>query len=85
MPIYKIELSRSAVKSLKKLPKHTSARIFAKIKLLATDPRPMDTKKLVGLPSFRIRVGDYRVIYSIDDEIVTVLVVKVAHRREVYR
>ncbi len=85
MTIYEIELSRPAVKALKKLPRHISARIFRKIGLLAADPRPEGAKKLVGSASYRIRVGDYRVVYDIHDGVLTVLVVAVGHRKDVYR
>ncbi len=83
--IYETELSRPAVKALKKLPRHISARIFRKIELLGNNPRPKDAKKLVGLNSYRIRVGDYRVIYDIHDGKLTVLVIGVGHRKDVYR
>ncbi|TAH35684.1 type II toxin-antitoxin system RelE/ParE family toxin [Candidatus Saccharibacteria bacterium] len=86
MPTYEIKLSRLAVKTLKKLPSHISARIFQKIELLADDPRPAGVKKLTGYASFyRIRVGDYRVIYDIHDGRLTVLVVEVGHRKDIYR
>lgn len=85
MTIYEISYARGVKKDFRKIHKKQHGRIVAAIRKLAVNPRPEDARKLVGLPSFRIRVGDYRVIYNIDDEIVTVLVVKVAHRREVYR
>lgn len=85
MPIYEIELSRSALKTLKKMPQNISARIFHKIELLATDPRPAGTKKLVGSDSYRIRVGDYRVVYNIHDGRLTILIVEVGHRKDIYR
>ena len=85
MKTYEISVSRIATKTLRKLPKLVSVRIFQKIQLLATDPRPAGCKKLVGLPHYRIRIGDYRVIYGIDDGALIILIVEVGHRRDVYR
>ena len=67
------------------MPEDTSARIFPRIKALATDARPHGSKKLRGgTDEWRIRVGDYRVIHTIDDELRKVAVTRIAHRREVY-
>ena len=60
-------------------------RIDLRLLVLADDPRPVGVKKLHGQDRYRIRVGDYRVIYQIEDEVLLVLVVEIAHRREVYR
>jgi len=66
------------------LPESISARIFPKIKALGTDPRPNGCKKLSGgRDEWRIRVGDYRVIYTVDDDKKIVKVTRIAHRREV--
>ena len=85
MPTYEIELSRSALKSLKKLDRKAAVRIFAAVEKLAKNPRPHGVKKLEGYTLWRLRVGDYRVVYDIDDGKVVILVVKVSHRKDVYR
>ena len=86
MPEYRVALKSSAEKEFFRLPAPVSDRIFPKIKALATDPRPHGSKKLVGGGNlWRIRIGDYRVIYSIDDETRKVEVTRIAHRREVYQ
>ena len=89
--MYTIEFTNKAEKDLGKLPKQTIARILEKIDKLAIDPRPSGYKKLndfhvSNAPNelYRIRIGDYRVIYAIEEEIITITVVKVAHRKEVY-
>ncbi len=83
---YQIELTRGALKQLKKLPTDIRERIDLKIQELAVNPRLDNVKKLEGeLSLYRIRVGDYRVIYQIQDDVLLVIVVKVKHRREVYR
>jgi mRNA interferase RelE/StbE len=82
---YRIEVLKSVQKSLSKLPKDIQARIVQKIDDLAINPYPADTKKLKnGNGRFRVRVGDYRIIYKIQDNELLILIVKVAHRREVY-
>ena len=85
MPTYEIELSRTATKALKKLPKQVSARIFEQIRKLALNPRPNGVKKLTGHSLYRIRVCEYRVIYDIHDGKLTVLIVDVGHRKEIYK
>ncbi|MBS3027683.1 MAG: type II toxin-antitoxin system RelE/ParE family toxin [Dolichospermum sp. DET50] len=83
---YQIELTRGAVKQLKKLPIDIRERIDLKIQELSVEPRPDGVKKLESeLSIYRIRVGDYRVIYQIQDDIVLVTIVKVKHRKDVYR
>lgn len=84
--IYKVEILRSALKQLKKLPSELQERIQTKIDDLATEPRPNGVKKLKGKENaYRIRVGDYRVIYDIFDDILVVNVVDVGHRRNIYK
>ena len=85
MASYKIVIKPSAVKELSKLPKKELRKVSEKIQSLAEDPRPMGCQKLSGQERYRIRQGDYRIVYSIEDEIKIVRVVKVGHRREVYR
>jgi mRNA interferase RelE/StbE len=85
VPEYRVTLKSSAEKEFFRLPDTVSARIIPKIKALATDPRPHGSKKLRGgTDEWRIRIGDYRVIYVIDDEEMKVKVTRIAHRREVY-
>ena len=85
MADFKIEIKKSAAKELEKIQKKDRDRIIERIQALAADPRPPQSKKLSGEEKYRIRQGDYRVLYQIFDEVITVVVVKVAHRREVYK
>ena len=86
MGAYRIDLSRDAVKSLSGFDRSTQARIRAAIDALADEPRPSGSIKLAGgSGEWCIRVGDYRIVYEIHDGRLLVLVVRVAHRREVYR
>jgi mRNA interferase RelE/StbE len=85
MAAYKIEILKSAAKELEKIGKKDQDRIIWKIRSLANDPRQPGTKRLSGEEKYRIRQGDYRILYEIKDEIVTVVVVKIRHRREVYK
>jgi len=86
VPEYRVALKSSAEKEFFRLPDPVSDRIFRKIKALGTDPRPNGCKKLIGgRNAWRIRIGDYRVIYTIDDESREVEVTRIAHRREVYQ
>jgi mRNA interferase RelE/StbE len=85
VPEYRVALKASAEKEFFRLPDPVSVRIFPRIKALATSPRPQGCKKLSGgRDEWRIRAGDYRVIYTLDDEEKTVKVTRIAHRREVY-
>ncbi|MFP4069851.1 MAG: type II toxin-antitoxin system RelE family toxin [Verrucomicrobiota bacterium] len=85
MAVYKIEIKRSAAKELEKIRGKTRERIVEKIRSLADDPRPIHAKKLSGEEKYRIRIGDYRVLFKVNDLVVTVVVVKIGHRRDVYR
>ena len=82
---YRVEIKRSAGKELERLPAADKRRVISRIRTLADDPRPQGAKKLSGEEKYRIRQGDYRILYEIHDEIITVVVVRIAHRREVYR
>jgi len=83
---YRIFLTSSAEKALKKLPEGDQRRIAAAISALAIDPHPVGAKKMSGFDSlFRIRVGNYRIIYQIEGRILTITVLKVGHRRDIYR
>jgi len=84
--MYKVFISRSAEKQLKRIPTHIQRRVSAVIVSFEVEPRPFGCKKLAGTnESYRVRVGDYRIIYDIRDKEVTVTVLKVSHRRDVYR
>jgi mRNA interferase RelE/StbE len=86
MTSYRIQWKRSAKKELKKLDKQIIPRILQAIENLAEDPWQLESKKLVGSDTiYRIRVGDYRVIYSIESSVLTIEIIKVGHRKEVYR
>ena len=85
MASYKLLIKPSAAKELEALPRKDRSRIAAKIVGLAANPRRPGSEKLSGEDKYRLRQGDYRVLYSIEDASTTVTVVKIAHRREVYR
>jgi mRNA interferase RelE/StbE len=69
---------------LRKLDPQAAGRVRAAIALLADDPRPPAARRLRGRPAWRVRVGDYRIIYTIEDAVLLVVVVAVGHRRDVY-
>lgn len=81
----KVIVPASVVKQVKKLPQRMRERVVERIEQLSTESRPADSKKLVALGLYRIRAGDYRVVYIIDDVNQNVVIVRVGHRREVYR
>jgi mRNA interferase RelE/StbE len=79
-------IKASALKALARLPKADQARLRARIDALATEPRPQGVVKLAGEENlYRVRAGDYRIIYEIRDDVLRVLVISIGHRREVYR
>jgi mRNA interferase RelE/StbE len=83
---YKIEFSNAALKQLKKLPVKVRTRIQTKIDELADNPRPNGVVKLEDSDNgYRIRIGNYRVLYNIFDDVLLVTVVRVGHRKDVYR
>jgi mRNA interferase RelE/StbE len=82
---YQVILPKAVQKQLDRLPDEIARRILARLTALETNPRPPDVKKLKGRDAWRIRVGDYRVIYEIHDRQLVVLVITVGHRREIYR
>ena len=82
---YRIELAPAALRQLRKLDRAAQRRVQAAIELLAREPRPTGAKKLVGgTGEWRVRTGDYRVVYQIDDDVLRVLVIAVGHRKEIY-
>ena len=86
MPQYAVSFRRSAEKDLHRLDATVQRRVIKAVEGLASSPRPSGCKKLQGSEdTYRIRVGDYRVIYSVDDSILIVAIERIRHRREVYR
>ena len=82
---YKIRIKRSAENELRRLPKADLARIIRRIERLAEDPRSHGCEKLFGGDCYRVRQGDYRILYAINDDERTIEVYKIGHRPEVYR
>jgi mRNA interferase RelE/StbE len=82
---YKIKFHRDVGKDLRKLPKKQILAILEAINALAANPLPVGVKKLTGTDAYRIRMGNYRVIYRIENDELIVFVLKVAHRKDVYR
>jgi len=82
---YSLDIKRSAAKELIALPRQDRARIIARIHALAHELRPPGSEKLSGQERYRIRQGDYRILYEIRDDVLIVMVVRIAHRRDVYR
>lgn len=85
MASYKLVIKKSVAKDLRPIPNRDVERILARIHLLIDDPRPPGAEKLSGEEKYRLRQGRYRIIYTINDAEVCVVVVKIGHRREVYR
>jgi mRNA interferase RelE/StbE len=85
MAAYKIYFRESVEKDLKKISKKDVEKILQRIKSLATEPRPPSCEKLTDQERYRIRQGRYRIVYSIQDEEHTVFIVKLAHRKDIYR
>jgi mRNA interferase RelE/StbE len=85
MASYKIVVKKTVAKDLKNIPKKDVQRILIAIQQLADNPRPPQSKKLSGQERFRIRQGNYRILYTIEDDHLVVCVVKVGNRRDVYR
>jgi len=81
---YKILIKPSAKNELEKLPKKDLQKIVVKIQDLSSEPRPIASEKLSGDDKYRIRQGNYRIVYLIEDEHLIVLVVKIGHRRDIY-
>ena len=83
--VYRVRIEKRASKAIENLEHGTRKRVVEAIRRLAKDPYPSGSKKLRDREGWRIRVGEYRVIYSIIDEELLVLVVKIGHRKDVYR
>lgn len=85
---YRIEFNKRYLKDLEKIPSRSQKQIQSEIAALALDPRPNGCKKLQGSDSvslYRIRCGDYRIVYTINDSVLLILIIEVGHRREIYR
>lgn len=82
---YRIELKKSVPKDFELIPRKDLQRIILAIESLADNPRPPQSKKLSGLEQYRLRQGNYRILYSIKDDLLIVFVVAVGHRKEIYR
>jgi mRNA interferase RelE/StbE len=83
---FRIEFRPRALRDLKALPKAARSRIISKVSSLAVNPYPPEVRKLTGEEKlYRFRVGGYRVIYQVRDEVLLVLVVRVGHRKDIYR
>lgn len=85
MASYSIQIKRSAAKELAALPTKDRRRVVARIQALAEDPRPPGAEKLSAQERSRVRQGDYRILYEIHDQILLIVVVRIAHRRDAYR
>jgi mRNA interferase RelE/StbE len=85
MARYELRFKNSVIKDLRALPRSDVAKVLERIDALRDDPRPPGSEKLSAQERYRVRQGSYRILYEIEDQQVVVTVVKVGHRREVYR
>jgi mRNA interferase RelE/StbE len=85
MAEFEIFFKESVQKDLRKVPKHNLKRILSRIQKLKDNPRPVGCEKLTGQELYRVRQGTYRIVYSIQDNELTVWVIRVGHRKNVYR
>jgi mRNA interferase RelE/StbE len=85
MGSFEVVFKQSVAKDLRQVPKKDVARILKRIEALKTEPRPPGVEKLSGQEKYRIRQGVYRILYEIRNDELIVVVVKIGHRREVYR
>jgi mRNA interferase RelE/StbE len=85
MAAYKLFFRASVQKDFSSIPKKDLKRILSRIEKLANDPRPPGCEKLTGEERYRLRQGRYRIVYSIQDDELTIWIVKVGHRKDVYR
>lgn len=82
---YRIEVRPAPLRDLGRIDPNVRPRVEGSIALLAEDPRPPASRPLRGRPGYRVRVGDYRIIYTINDDVLLIVVVTVGNRRDVYR
>lgn len=85
MEKYKIEFKKTAAIELNSLPNREIKKIVVAINLLVENPRPTNSKKLSGSERYRLRIGDYRILYEIENQVLIIYIVKIAHRKDVYR
>ena len=85
MASYNVRIKLSAVKELEAIPAKGRRRIATKIQALASNPRPVGCEKLAGHDKYRIRQGNYRVLYTIEDDVLIVTVIAIGNRRDIYR
>ena len=85
MAKYNIEIKKSAVKEIKNIPSPYLTKIVDKISLLSDNPRPDGCTKLLSEEKYRVRIGKYRILYEIKDDLKSVIIYKVSHRKNVYR
>ena len=84
--MYRVDIREDAAKAMGRLPRKMREVIYKSIAALAENPRPYGCKKLkFSVPLYRIRIADYRIVYTIEDKRLIVLVIRVAHRKEIYR
>ena len=85
MASYNVFIKPSAAKELERIPLKDRRRVARRIAALAGDPRPPGCEKLTGENAFRIRQGNYRILYTVEDDVLTIVVIKVGDRKDVYR
>ena len=84
--MYKVKLTREPEKFIRRQNRKTQIQLTSALRKLASQPRPKQAKKLAGMDDlYRVRAGDYRIVYTIEDKKLIVLVVRVAHRKEIYK
>ena len=83
--LHRLRVTGTARREFRRLPIRVKERVRATVEALADDPRPQGCKKLRGVGAYRVRVGDYRVIYDVDDVAQVVTILRIKHRREAYR
>ena len=83
MAKYKLEFKKTATKELNSLPNKEIKRILQSIDQLVENPRPINSKKLSASEGYRLRVGDYRILYEIHDQVLIIYIIRIAHRKEV--
>ena len=85
MAVYRVYFRESVEKDFRVIPRTDLKKILQRIRLLSMEPRPVGCEKMTGQERYRLRQGRYRIVYSIQDDYLTVWIVKVAHRKDVYR
>jgi mRNA interferase RelE/StbE len=84
MAKYEVTVLPSAQKEIIKLPKQVQSKVLKALVSLSENPRPNGCKKLIGSDCWRFRIGEYRIVYSIEDNVLLIEIIRVAHRKEVY-